>query len=374
MKEIQQILAALASAQAGEIVLATLVKVEGSSYRRPGARLLLTADGRRIGSISGGCLEDDIIAHAQQVRASGLPEVFTYDTTSENDLVWGVGLGCQGIVHVFVERLPLRPAWVAALRENFRRRKPTALAVVWREPAEMRSVRSFPGDATPSSHVALEPRRGRRGSRTPAAPLAGSQREIAALGTCLAGDLASLPSDGVYLQTIRPPTALVVFGAGDDVQPLVRFAKELGWHVTVADHRPAFATPKRFPGADATVVVHAEDAVAGLNPEAGSVAVIMTHNYRNDVRLLGTLLTRPLAYLGLLGPRKRTDRILAELEAGGLAIDPGMRGRLRAPVGLDLGADNPEEVALAILAEMQAVLAGRDARPLRDRKGPIHAG
>ena len=193
------------------------------------------------------------------------------------------------------------------------------------------------------------------------------------LGTYLAGDLASLPSDMVFHQTVHPPTALLVFGAGDDAQPLVRFAKGLGWHVCVVNPRPAFATPARFPEADGTMVARAEEAVDRINPEADSVAVVMTHHYRHDVPLLRTLLPRPLAYLGLLGPRKRAERILADVEAAGIAISPEMRARLHAPVGLDLGADSPEEVALAILAEVKAVLAGRDARPLRERTLPIHA-
>ena len=135
MKELQQILSALKSAPAGNAVLATLVKVEGSSYRRPGARLLLLADGRRIGSISGGCLEDDVITHARDVLANGTAKTITYDTTTENDLVWGVGLGCHGVVYVLIEQLPSLPRWADVLRENFRRRVATELAIVWRGPA-----------------------------------------------------------------------------------------------------------------------------------------------------------------------------------------------------------------------------------------------
>ena len=150
------------------------------------------------------------------------------------------------------------------------------------------------------------------------------------------------------------------------------FAKELGWQVTIVDPRPAFATPERFPAADAVIVARPEEAPARLALGADTLAVIMTHHYRHDLPLLRALLPRPLAYLGLLGPRKRTEKILSDLVADGFALTPGMRARLHAPVGLDLGADNPGEVALAILAEMQSVLSGRDARPLRDRRKPIH--
>jgi xanthine/CO dehydrogenase XdhC/CoxF family maturation factor len=170
-----------------------------------------------------------------------------------------------------------------------------------------------------------------------------------------------------------PPTPLVVFGAGDDARPLVRFAKELGWQVNVVDARPAFATPARFPEADGTVVARPEEAVARINPEADSVVIVMTHHYHHDVPLLRALLPRPLAYLGLLGPRKRAERILSDLTADGFTVTRDMHEHLHAPVGLDLGAETPEEVALSILAEMQAVLARRDARPLRERQRPIHA-
>ena len=352
MKDLQQILNALQSVPACDAVLATLVKVDGSSYRRPGARLLLMADGRRIGSISGGCLEDDVIAHAHDVMANGTPKTITYDTTTENDLVWGVGLGCHGVVRMLIEKLPPKPSWAETLRDNFRQRKPTELAVWWGEPAGMPPARTSQGaQAGPSPH---------------------SQRGKPGPGTYLASDLVPKPSEMVFYQTVPPPTALMIFGGGDDARPLARFAKELGWHVTVADTRPAFATAERFPEADAVIVARPDEVPAGLAMGADTLAVIMTHHYRHDVPLVRSLLPCPLAYLGLLGPKKRTEKILSDLVADGFVFTPAMHARLHAPVGLDLGADHPEEVALAILAEMQSVLKGRDARPLRERLKPIH--
>ena len=332
MKELQAIVRALLAPGAGDSVLATLATVEGSSYRRPGARLLVTAAGGRLGSISGGCLEEDVIVRAGRVLATGRAETIVYDTTSENDLAWGVGLGCHGIVHVVLEKLPPRPAWAVALAENFAARRPTKLAIV---------------------HQAAD---------------AGQ------LGTQLAAERRNDIDDsaGVLLQTIAPPTALVIFGAGDDAQPLARLAHELGWHVTVADPRPAFATAARFPTAEALVVAPAAEIVDRAAPGPDALAVVMTHHYLHDVPLLRALLPRPLAYLGLLGPKKRAEKILDDLARDGFALTPAMRARLHAPVGLDLGADSPGQVALAIVAEMQATLAGRDARPLREREKPIH--
>lgn len=331
MKELQAIVRALLAPDAGASVLATLATVEGSSYRRPGARLLLTADGRRVGSISGGCLEEDVLLRARRVMETGVAETVVYDTTSENELVWGVGLGCHGVVRVVLEKLPRHAAWATTLAENFAARRTTHLSVT-------------------------------------------HQADAALLGTVLTHPaVGSESKPGVFLDVVTPPTALVIFGAGDDAQPLARLAHELGWHVTVADPRAAFATRERFPTASALVVAPAPELVPRLGPQPDMLAVVMTHHYVHDVPLLRALLPCPLAYLGLLGPKKRAERILADLAADGLTVTPEQVARLHAPVGLDLGADSPEQVALAILAEMQAALAGRNARPLRERTRPIHA-
>jgi xanthine dehydrogenase accessory factor len=326
MKESLALLHRLAETDA-PAALATLVQVNGSSYRRPGARMLLTADGTRTGSISGGCLEEDMVEYARAVLTSGKAVLVTYDTTAENDLVFGVGLGCHGIVYVLVEKIPPAPRWAAACAENLRRHTPTDLAVVWR--------------AADSS----------------------------LLGTRLAGESPPVPAadTAIFRETVQPPPSLLICGAGDDAQPLVRLTKELGWHITVADSRPAFASQKRFPEADAVLVAHPEKLIARVAVRAHTLAVVMTHHYRHDLPFMRALLPQPLAYLGLLGPKKRAEKILDDL-----AATPAQRARLHAPVGLDLGGNTPETIALAILAEMQATLAGRDARPLSGRAGPIH--
>ncbi len=369
MKEILQILNALSSLPPGGAALATLVQVEGSSYRRPGARLLLSAGGQPCGSISGGCLEDDVIGHAREVLASGVAKAVTYDTTTENDLVWGVGLGCHGVVQVLIEKLGAPPPWAAVLRENLRRRVPTELAVVWRSPdphllgtrlaAELVALPAtalIGGHARPSS-AGFQPASKIGGQAGMPAPPLKPQSE---------------PNTEVFRQVIAPPVPLVIFGAGNDAQPLVRLARELGWQITVVDPRPALATAARFPDADSVVIARPEEAPARLALGPDTVAVVMTHHYAHDVPLLRHLLSRPLAYLGLLGPKARAEKILADLVADGLSLPPETRSRLHAPVGLDLGAGTPEEVALAIVAEIQSVLAGRDARPLRERRRPIH--
>ena len=330
MQEIARILSTLAAATGEPAALATLVRVEGSSYRRPGARLLVTGDDTRTGSISGGCLEDDVVLRARRVLTTGKPETAVYDTTSENDLVWGVGLGCQGLVHIFIEPLPaVRPEWISVVRENLRLRRDTPLTI----------------------RYGSNPR----------------------LGTWLTNETAPLPAAAeIFHETISAPPALAIFGAGQDARPLVRIAKELGWHVTVIDSRAAYATAANFPDADAVVEAPASEANQYLPRNNSGFAVILTHRYAEDLKLLRQLLPHPLAYLGLLGPRKRTDRLLAQLVEVGFTPDEAMLARLHAPIGLDLGGSTPETVALSVLAQMQCVLTGRTPIHLRDRAAPIH--
>ncbi len=329
MSEIAAIVEALCMNRGGPAALATLVAVEGSSYRRAGARLLVRADGTSLGSISGGCLEEDLKERASTVIARGGAELVTYDTTAENDLVWGVGLGCQGVVKILVEVVPVGvPSWAETVRANLAARRPTDLAVV------------------------------HGGADT--------------LGTLLGAAAPRDEAAEVFRQTIPAAPALVVFGAGNDARPLVAFAAALGWHVSVADSRATYATAERFPEAAAVRVAPAAGQPALVVADAASHVVVMTHRYRDDLALLRELLPRPLAYLGLLGPRKRTERLLAELAREGFSPDESMLAKLHAPVGLDLGGDGPEAVALAIVAELQAVRSSRTGGNLKHRAGPIH--
>lgn len=329
MPEIPDILRTLDSNPDSPAALATLVTVSGSSYRRPGARSLILPGGTRTGSVSGGCLEEDVGERAQRVIGSGRPELATYDTTSENDLVWGVGLGCQGVVGVFIERLEARrPAWVRTVARNLAERRPTLLVV------------EFGGNS---------PR-----------------------GTRLADHNEAAPAGVAFRDTVAAPPSLVVFGAGDDARPLVRMAKALGWHVTVADARPGYANANRFPEADSIVAAPAAQLAGRVRFDDATFPVVMTHRFADDGEILRALLPLPLRYLGALGPRARTERLLSRIGGEGAPIDPALLDKLHGPVGLDLGGATPETVALSILAEIQSRLANRPATPLRDRPGPIH--
>ena len=327
-REIQAILAAAGEQPAA---LATLISVSGSSYRQVGARCLVLSDGAAVGSISGGCLEEDVRQRATKVLASGEPQVMVYDTAQENDLVWGTGLGCQGEVKVFFERLPsLRPAWMERLRENFAQRRDTQLRIVY-EANDARALGTRLSAAEPLAH-----------------------------------DLKFVD------ERIAAPPSIVIFGAGDDAMPLAEFAGRLGWHVAVLDTRAAYATRERFPLAYDVCALDADAAANHPAIDPRSHVIVMSHRYRSDHDFLRAVLPRELAYLGVLGPRQRTQRILDELANEGACLSPQIQQRLYAPVGLDLGGESPETVALSIIAELQASQSGRTPQHLRDSPRPIH--
>ena len=357
LKELREILAAFDGlCEAGEAgVLASVVHVEGSTYRRSGARLLVTGEDRMIGLISGGCLEGDLLEHAKRVLESGAPTLVHYDATDEDDLVWGLGLGCAGVVEVWLERVDASaPGPLVWLAEWLAERRVAAMATAV-------------GGPRAGQRGAL-PRGGRRLGTLDGHAL---ERELAsALET---GQSRSIQQQGerIAIEVFQPPTRMVVFGAGPDASPLTRLAVELGWDVSVLDHRPASARPERFPGADVRCIPVGE-AVAAAAPWADAYCVVMTHHYLNDRALVKDLLATEAPYLAVLGPKQRTDDLLSDLRAEGVRIDDESLERIHAPAGLDLGADAPETIALSIAAEIQAVAAQRSGGWLRDRKGPIH--
>lgn len=333
-----------------DAVLATVVHVKGSAYRRPGARMLILPDGRRIGSVSGGCLEGDVAKKAWWFT-EGRPAVRVYDTSSEEDAVWEFGLGCSGVIQVLLERLETESAREAMeLLDSCRAcRKPAVMATVIRvregSAARVGDHLFFPAtaacdDLRPHALAALHERRSR---------------------------LVHLDDSEVFVEYIGPPPALVIFGAGHDAIPVARIAKELGWHVTVADGRPAYARVERFPLADRVVLTDSGNPLAGIEIDRETCVVLMTHNYPGDGKLLQGILPARPRYLGLLGPKRRTERLFEEI-----GVSPGA-DHVHAPVGLDIGAETPEAIALSIVSEIQAVLAGRSGMKLRSRRVPIHA-
>jgi xanthine/CO dehydrogenase XdhC/CoxF family maturation factor len=363
MKELADILAAWRDQPASAAALATVAQTEGSSYRRPGARMLVLDCGRPIGSISGGCVETDVIEKAATVKASGVPLVLTYDTSTEEDIVFGAGLGCSGLVRVLLE--PVRPPFMDFLQRVWTTRQSGAVATIFKVEGET--------SAPIGARVILEEcdavwsdiaHAGLRETLTADAREAlrsGRQNQVRhAIGP---GAIEA------FVEIVRGPAPLVIFGAGYDAFPLARMARELGYHVTIVDARPAYADAKRFPEADAIVLARAGEWNGQLSLTDQTAAVVMSHHYLTDAATLKALASLPLRYLGVMGPRRRAEKMAAELGPEGQEV---LR-RAHNPIGLDIGADSPEQIALAILAEIQAAGAGRPGGPLRDRQGPIHA-
>ena len=320
MRELRDIIRLVRERQEG-LSLATLVRVEGASYRKTGARLLVDKGGPIRGSLSGGCLEGDVYARALDALAEDHPRLLQYDLRGDADLVWGSGSGCEGLLDILIEPLHGFPDWMTWIERAWATR--TSLVINT--------------DLSPD-HLGM-----RSMAQQPDAPASG------------------------FVETFVPPTALWIIGANDDTRPMVRMAKELGWFVGLLDHRPAFARPERFPEADMVRSGHPAQVLAGLPLDARSAVVLMTHNYAKDLESLRLLLPTQAGYLGLMGSRARGRKLMAELAEEGIQAD----ARLHTPVGLDLGADTPESIALAVLAEVQASLAGRSARALRDSAASI---
>jgi xanthine dehydrogenase accessory factor len=354
MSELKEILALaqLAAAAREEICVATVVDIEGSAYRRPGARMLLTASGRRAGTVSGGCLEGEIAKKAWWLTEKGA-SLQRYSSFFDDDGDLPYGLGCGGTVIVLLERGEPARQVLDALRLSVAERRTSVIVTAT-------------DSKTPGTQLVLREDGAIAYARSAAND---SLMEVAreALTRCTTGPLHGHVT-GAFVEYIAPPPALWVFGAGDDAQPLVEFAATLGWHVLVADGRSQLARSERFPQAARTMALDA--ALAEVAPE--DAAVIMTHSYEQDRTALATLLRLGLKYLGILGPRARTERLVADVAPQvGLSAAQCL-SRLHSPVGLDLGAHFPAAIALSIAAELQAVLSGREPKTLNSTR-LIHA-
>lgn len=369
MTELQRLLLAYDQHRAAHrpCTLATVVEVIGSAYRRPGARMLVTEDGELTGAISGGCLEGDARQRARRAIFQGEPALVTYDTRDEDDPRHGLGPGCQGVVRILLEPLDFtNPDNPLELLRNFARHPtPAVLATVFATDAS--GLKAAVGQRVLLSETGVV-----RGTPLLAAPLAEAARATLAQGQ---SRVLNIETDAgpvrASLELLTPPLRLVVYGAGNDAQPLVHLAASLGWHITVLDGRPHLPTPLRFPEA-AEVRLTPVRELATATPDPLAYHVLLSHNYAYDLAALQTLLASPAPYIGLLGPRLKAQRLLDELAAFPAELVQQLRQRLHSPIGLDLGSETPEEIALAIVAEIQARHSGRHGRPLRERAGTVH--
>ncbi len=382
--------------------VACVVHISGSAYRRPGARFLISPDGSTIGGISGGCLEEDVRRTGLTAIEDGECRLLHYETGKDDDPLWGLGLGCDGEVDVFVA-----PTSSPGLGDAIAR---TSGLFAGDEPFSMVTI--IDNDRTDQAALA-----GRLFVLGPTCDAVGSgdgpgsapdddgpsveteagdtdlSEALAATHTALAGGKSRIVEIGgvrAFVEVFQPPSHLVVCGAGDDAMPLVASAASAGFRVVVVDHRPAYLTAERFPAARELVQALPEDDAPEIPADADTFVVLKTHNLVRDKAWAQRFAAAPVPYLGLLGPRPRCEEIAAEIaesaagatgetpgagdrEAKDRADETGTAGnRIFGPVGLDLGAEGPEQVGMAVVAELLAVRSGRRPGHLRDRETPIH--
>jgi len=324
------------------MALGILVHTAGSTYRKPGAMLLIGAGGEYAGLISGGCLEGDLAERARAVIETGQASLVTYDLRHADDLVWGLGLGCEGAMHILLLRVGSREEWqpLAHLAAEYAGHRATAIGVVTQS-----------SDAGLPVGALLLPRANARAALL-------EPGVLAALTAAPRGTVSSLEGPGgrwkLLLLPLDPPPRLLLLGAGPDALPVVDFAARLNWRVTLIDHRPAYATPAHFPLAERVLLARPEEIAQALDLGQFAAAVVMSHHLPSDLAYLRGLSASPLAYIGLLGPPARREKLLSELGPAAMRLRP----RLRAPVGFNLGGRAPEAIALAIVAEIQAFLNG----------------
>jgi len=367
MKEIMDILAAYEKAAKDhqKTALATVVLVEGSAYRRAGARMLITEDGQWTGAISGGCLEGDALRKARMVILQQEPMLVTYDTMDDDDAKFGVGLGCNGIIHILIEPVSdgeinpvtLLKAVISAPRcsvlvtlFNLADRKAAqpglCLFLTDGQTIEKGLERwSFKNELLADANKVIVTRR-------PAF-------------TAYQGYTA-------FLECVKPVISLVILGAGNDAIPLSKMAALLGWNITIADGRPNYMSTERFPPVAKLVVAKPKQVLDSIEINECTAFVLMTHNYNYEFAFLKELLPLHPAYIGLLGPKKKLERMLGELEESGTMVTDRNLETIHGPVGLDIGSETSEEIALSIVAEVKAVFAGRNGHSLKYKSTVIH--
>lgn len=363
MKELQEILARIKTLEPNEsAILATVVDVKGSSYRLPGAKMLILESGTNFGTVSGGCLEADVLERAKQVLKTGEPQVLTYDTRTNDDSVFALNMGCNGVVRILLERVSGENSYLEFLKNCVLSYRGSGIAatLISAHGENQTGARLLFG-----ADIILE-------SDLTADLQAKLLPDLKNIFVSESSQLKTYDDAEVFIELLKPTVSLFIFGAGADAIPLCDFAKNLGWSVEVLDHRPAFATEERFPQAD-FVNVLPPDKFWGFTPSVGNYfAVVMTHNYEKDKEIIWRLLNTNAKYIGALGPKRRTENILRELEAEGKEFPAENLQKLYAPVGLDIGADTPESIALSIVAEINSVLAGREGGFLKNRQGSIY--
>jgi len=370
MNETQAIIATYTQHPSKITYLATVVNTKGSTYRRPGAKMLITSTGEIIGMVSGGCLENDLYEHTRQRMPDGKPILVTYDTTAEEDILWGFGLGCNGLVQVLIERLdendPCNP--LNLLSQCLDKKQQGVIATIFAVEgninANIGTRLILNTDGSISTNIT--------DSNLTQAIIADTQLTLTNKKSSINKYKLSSGTVEVFIEVIQPPTPLIIFGAGADAIPVAQFAKALGWHVIIVDCRANQATFSRFPMADEVILTRREIIPKQVTVDEQTVAVVMTHNYLDDLEIVKMLLPSTANYIGCLGSKQRTEKLLNNLQSEGFNYTNNQKERFHFPIGIDIGAETPEAIAIAIIAEIQAVLTKRNGGMLKHHQGAIH--
>ena len=370
MKEIRDIIKAFDEAQklGKQTALATVVHVEGSSYRRPGARMLIEDDGQLTGAISGGCLEGDALRKALLVMTEKRSRLVTYDTMDEDDAKFGVGLGCNGIIQVLIEPIdvsdPDNP--IQYLKKVNEKRQGAALVTLFslqdRKDPQYGTCLLLKEDGDLVQHAPV----------LKDVLLADSNEALINQNSSFKNYTSNDHNITAFIEVIKPTVSIIIIGAGNDVVPVVNMADILGWETTVVDGRANYAKQERFVSACQVLVAKPENVLQQISIDEHTVFLLMTHNYNYDMAMLRQLLGKNVTYIGMLGPKKKRERMLKELKDEGLNFTEQQLSVLHSPVGLDIGAETSEEIALSILAEIKAMFANKDVQSLRTIKEVIH--
>ena len=334
------------------LVLATVIKTGGSTYAKPGAQMLIAADGEYAGLLSGGCLEGDLREHAREVAASGTARIVSYDLRSTTDQLFGLGAGCEGAMDILLSRVGESDGWqpLPYLAAAYKRGEQCRVAfVVASREANIELGLSFPAEGEFSELAQDDPKLHALHDAAVAAPVNAIVSAVP-----LAVEL--------FVASFAPPPRLLLLGGGPDARPVATLADFLGWRVVVVDHRSTYLAPKHFPPATTLMETRAEDVARLLRLDVHSAAIVMSHHLESDLAYLRALAHSTVPYVGLLGPAARREKLLSDLGPDAALL----RARLRAPVGLDIGGRSPETIALSIIGEVQAALAGRSGRPFSE--------
>ncbi|GAA4087192.1 XdhC family protein [Mucilaginibacter panaciglaebae] len=371
MKEIIDIVTAFdqATKQGKKTALATVVMVEGSAYRRAGARMLITEDGNLTGAISGGCLEGDALRKARLVILQQEAMLVTYDTMDDDDAKLGVGLGCNGIIHILIEPITDELDNPITLLKTVVDNGSNAVLVTLFSIENRKALQ--PGTCLClTQRNVIERKLNKSGYR---------QNLINDANKVLSTQLSEINiytgevAYTAFVEHIKPVISLIIVGAGNDAVPLTKIAAVLGWNITVIDGRNNYALPERFPLAKKVIIAKPDQLLSQVELNEWTAFVLMTHNYNYELSLLQELLPLHLSYIGLLGPKKKMEHILTDLEENGMKITGEQLNNLYGPVGLDIGSESSEEIALAIVAEIKAVLSSRNGLSLKYKPVAIHA-